>query len=203
MTTRPLRNRVDPFGALHAVTARGTLMGNRGGRFHADDQTIGARRHVSRRWIACVCEFRGRHRHVWGAGYTELFFLDEITALAAGHRPCFECRRAEATRFAAVLGGRTPMNADAMDDILDRERRVGRDKRLHSCLIDTLPDGAMIARAGDAFALRGDTLLPWRFAGYGAPLPRPRGVRVGALTPPSICRALTAGYKPQWFGTGA
>ena len=92
----PLPNRVDPFGNLFADASRGLLFGNRGGRFHRDGQTLGARRWVSRRWICCRLDFKGRHRDVWGRGYTELFFLDEPTALAAGHRPCFECRRADA-----------------------------------------------------------------------------------------------------------
>src|SRR5947208_596093 len=104
----PLQNRVDPFGALISTPARGRLFGNRGGRFHRDDRTLGRRRFVSRQWICCVLAFKNRHRAVWGRGYTELFFLDEVTALAAGHRPCFECRRAAATAFAAAWArGRT------------------------------------------------------------------------------------------------
>ena len=193
--TRPLANRVDPFGELRATTARGALMGNRGGRFHRDDRTLGARRFVSPRWIACECAFRGRHRDVWGAGYTELFFLDEATALAAGHRPCFECRRADAVRFAECFGAR---RADDIDAILDRERRDGRRKRLHRAALDDLPDGVMIARDGAAFAVRGDALLPWSFAGYGAPLPRPRGAIAVMLTPPSAARAMARGYAPRW-----
>ena len=90
--SRPLQNRVDPFGALHATPERGRLMGNRGGRIHDETQRIGRRRWASRQWIACVCEFKGRQRKVFGASYSELFFRDEPTALAAGHRPCFECR---------------------------------------------------------------------------------------------------------------
>lgn len=196
---RPLPNRVDPFGELHATPARGTLMGNRGGRFHNDARSLGARRFVSRRWIACACEFRGRRRDVWGMGYTELFFLDEVTALAAGHRPCFECRRSEAVDFARAFTGGAPASADDMDARLDDERRSGRRKRLHACLIDALPDGAMIAMSGRAFAVRGDALLPWSDAGYGASLPRPRGVAIEALTPPSILDALRRGYAPRWF----
>ena len=96
----PLQNRVSPFGELFAASARGTLLGNRGGRIHRDDRTLGKRRFASRQWICCVLEFKGRRRKVWGDSYTELFFLDEPTALAAGHRPCFECRRAEARAFA-------------------------------------------------------------------------------------------------------
>ena len=189
----PLQNRVDPFGALHAVSARGALMGNRGGRFHRDDKTLGARRHASRRWICCVCDFRGRHRDVWGAGYTELFFLDEITALAAGHRPCFECRRTDAARFLQAFGAR---DADEMDRRLDAERRDGRLKRTHQARIDALPDSAMFARGGRAFAIDGDAVREWSFAGYGTPSPRPQGVTVDVLTPRSTCAALARGYAP-------
>src|SRR5688572_12098743 len=96
----PLQNRVDPFGELFATPARGTLFGNRGGRFHTDQQTLTRRRWASRQWICCVLKFKNRQRDVWGRYYTELFFLDEVTALSAGHRPCFECRRAEASAFA-------------------------------------------------------------------------------------------------------
>jgi hypothetical protein len=99
----PLQNRVTPFGELIATSTRGTMFGNRGGRFHRDDKTLGERRHVSRRWICCVLDFKGRQRDVWGDSYTELFFLDEVTALAAGHRPCFECRRKDANAFAQAF----------------------------------------------------------------------------------------------------
>src|SRR6185436_16785602 len=96
----PLQNRADPFGELFVTPARGLFMGNRGGRIHADDRTLTKRRWVSPQWICCRLEFNNRHRTVWGDSYTELFFLDEVTALAAGHRPCFECRRQDAEAFA-------------------------------------------------------------------------------------------------------
>lgn len=197
----PLQNRVDPFGVLHAVSDRGGLMGNRGGRFHNAARGLGLGRHVSRRWIACVCEFRGRRRAVWGDSYTELFFLDEPTALAAGHRPCFECRRADAIAFADAFGGNP--NAGAMDRTLDAERRRGREKRMHGAAIDELPDGAMIARAGEAFAIRGAHLLKWSFAGYTGSGLRPRGAQAELLTPPSICAALSRGYAPIWHASAA
>ena len=95
-----LQNRVDPFGELIATPARGMFFGNRGGRFHRDDRTLGRRRWASRQWICCVLQFKNRRHDVWGQGFTDLFFLDEVTALAAGHRPCFECRRADAKEFA-------------------------------------------------------------------------------------------------------
>ena len=111
-----LQNRVDPWGALHAVTQRGTMMGNRGGKIHRDDKTLGKRRWASHHWICCELHFRGRHREVMGPAYTELFFLDEVTALAAGHRPCWECRRAEAKAF---LGGE---KVESFDRRLHEER---------------------------------------------------------------------------------
>ena len=98
----PLQNRVDPFGELFADRARGLFMGNRGGRLHTAQRTLTRRRWTSRAWICCVLDFNNRRRSVWGNSYTELFFLDEPTALAAGHRPCFECRRKDAEAFAGL-----------------------------------------------------------------------------------------------------
>ncbi len=195
---RPLQNRVDPYGELVATSARGALMGNRGGRFHRPDRTLGRRRWTSKQWIACVCAFKGRRRTVWGEGYTELFFLDEVTALAAGHRPCFECRRVEAEAFRRAFGEDALPSAPSMDAILHRERLDGRCKRAWETDIEHLPDGAMIERDVRAFALRGDAMLPWSFAGYGAAQPRPRAGLAHVLTPPSIVRALAAGYRPRW-----
>ena len=129
----PLQNRVTPFGELVAVPARGTLFGNRGGRFHTDARTLTARRWASRQWICCVLDFKGRQRDVWGRFYTELFFLDEPTALAAGHRPCFECRRKDAEAFAeywrAARRLRRRPYAFEMDEVLHGERLRGRAKR--------------------------------------------------------------------------
>lgn len=195
----PLQNRVDPFGNLFAAPARGTLMGNRGGRFHTDDRTLTTRRWASRQWICCVLDFKNRQRDVWGRYYTELFFLDEVTAFAAGHRPCFECRRRDAEHFARLFADSSARaSAGAMDDVLNRERLNGKAKRLHRAAIDRLPDGAMIALAGEALALRGKTMLPWTPEGYGAPRPRPRGIDVDVLTPPSILAVLRRGYAPRW-----
>jgi len=200
---RPLPNRVDPWGELVATTARGSLMGNRGGRFHRADRTLGRRRWASRQWIACVCDFKGRHRTVWSEGYTELFFLDEPTALAAGHRPCFECRRAEAIAFRGAFSAGGAPRAAEMDVVLHRERLEGPRKRVFETRFENLPDGAMIDRDGAAFAVRADALLPWSFFGYGPPQPRPRVGAARALTPPSILRALAAGYQPRWAATTA
>ena len=196
----PLQNRVDPFGELIATRARGTMFGNRGGRFHRDDRTLGRRRWASRQWICCVLSFKGRQRDVWGRYYTELFFLDEVTALAAGHRPCFECRRADAKAFAnawaAATGGDVP-HAPEMDVVLQAERLDGRGKRTHRMPMDDLPDGAMVAIEGAAFAVRGPRLLRWSDAGYTGAIARPRGM-AQVLTPPSIVAVLKAGYAPRW-----
>ena len=159
-----LQNRVDPFGELIASPARGMLLGNRGGRFHRDDRTLGKRRWASRQWICCVLHFKERHREVWRDGYTELFFLDEVTALAAGHRPCFECRRHDAKAFAekwAEAKDRNIPYAPEMDLVLQSERLDGRAKRRHEMPIDNLPDGAFVTMNNAAFAIRGSHLLRW------------------------------------------
>jgi hypothetical protein len=195
----PLQNRVDPFGELFATPARGTMFGNRGGKFHNDDRTLGKRRWASPQWICCVLDFKGRQRNVWGRYYTELFFLDEVTAFAAGHRPCFECRRRDAERFAALFADKGKRaSAPAMDQVLHAERLDGKDKRTHRRKLDALPDGAVIALDGDAFAVRGKHLLRWTPSGYKERRPRPRSISVDTLTPPSMLKVLAAGYAPQW-----
>ncbi|WP_366937841.1 hypothetical protein [Phreatobacter sp.] len=181
---------------------RGLFLGNRGGRFHRDDRTIGARPWASRQWICCVLSFKGRRRSpLMGRGYTELFFLDEVTALAAGHRPCFECRRADATRFAAAWarakGLAKPPSAPEMDAVLHGERLEGRGKRVHSARLENLPDGVMVIREGLPFAVRGEALLPWSYAGYGEP-ERGGAGPAELLTPPIMVEALRAGFAPVW-----
>ena len=195
----PLQNRVDPFGGLFAASARGLLMGNRGGRLHDGQRKLGARRWTSKQWICCRLDFNNRHRKVWGDSYTELFFLDEVTALAAGHRPCFECRRQDAERFAALFArGKSRARAAAMDEVLHAERLDGKAKRSHLREIDTLPDGAMIVLGGDALAVRGARLLRWTPSGYAETRRRPRRSQVDVLTPPSILAVLARGYRPLW-----
>ena len=187
----PLANRVDPFGDLFVDTARGTFMGNRG-RIHSKDQILGAPQFAHRHWICCKLEFNNRHRKVWGDSYSELFFLDEVTALAAGHRPCFECRRKDAENFAALFSGKTRRaRAAAMDEVLHAERLDGKAKRRHRRKIDTLPDGAMVALGNDAFALRGKCLLRWTPSGYAGAKPRPRGIDVDVFV-------LANGFRPLW-----
>ena len=201
----PLQNRVTPFGELVATPARGTMFGNRGGRFHRDDQSLGQRRWASRQWICCVLEFKNRRHSVWGRGYTDLFFLDEVTALAAGHRPCFECRRRDAKVFAekwAQANGSSFPYVDEMDRVLQAERLDGRVKRTHELPFAKLPDGTFLSLDGEAHAVRGPHLLRWSDRGYVEKLAQPRG-SVKVLTPPSIVAVLSAGYAPQWHPTAA
>lgn len=192
----PLQNRVTPFADLVVEPARGLMMGNRGGRIHDAARKLGTRRWASKQWICCVLDFKARQRAVWGDSYTELFFLDEVTALAAGHRPCFECRRKDAQAFAGFFP--RVHTAPEMDVVLHRERLDGKAKRTHRRVIDTLPDGAMIAQGGEAFAVRGRHLLRWTPEGYDKTQPRPRGTDVEVLTPASILKVLERGYAPLW-----
>jgi hypothetical protein len=139
---------------------------------------------------------------VWGDSYSELFFLDEVTALAAAHRPCFECRRDDAERVAALFArGNERARAAAMDEVLHAERLDGKAKRTHRRKADALPDGAMIALGGNAFAVRTNRLLLWTPAGYGEARPRPLGTQVDVLTPPSILAVLERGYRPLWHAS--
>lgn len=196
----PLQNRVDPFGEVHAVADRGSLMGNRGGRFHQPDRTLGRRRHVNHHWIACELTYSGRRRVPMSTGYTELFFADEPTALAAGHRPCRECRyrdyQAFAKAWAAARGLAAVPRADEIDRALDTERRDGRAKRLHPVDLQAMPDGAIIVHDGRPHLVWGPALHPWSFGGYGHPIPRWQGT-VMAMTSPSIVAAIAAGYAPR------
>lgn len=200
----PLPNRVRPDGALFADPARGTLFGNRGGRFHDPrTQALPRRIQASRQWICCVLSFKGRRHQVWGPGYTDLFFCDEVTAFAAGHRPCMECRRHDALAYrTALVSGlgltQTPRFPE-IDRILDGERRDGRGKRTHRLSVENLPDGAMLlAENGREFlALRGGSALLWAPAGYAARRDRPAGT-VTVLTPPATLAVLRQGYRPLW-----
>ena len=195
----PLQNRVDPFGELIATSARGLFMGNRGGRIHSDEQTLTMRRWASRQWICCVLDFKDRQRDVWGRYYTELFFLDETTALAAGHRPCFECRRKDAEYFAALFAGKgRRASALAMDKVLHAERLDGKRKRLHRIPLNELPDGAFVSIDGGPYAVRGKGLLHWTPKRYDRSIRRPRRGTAAVLTPPSILRVLSRGYEPRW-----
>ena len=202
----PLQNRVTPFGDLVAVPARGALTGNRGRLHDASRQIV--RRQVSgyRAWVTCRLEFKGRWRAVMAPhGYTELFFLDEATALAAGHRPCGECRRGDYRRFkAAWLAGNPdrglagPVPIGALDRELHRDRSTsGGLPRTFLADLATLPDGAFVARGATALLVGGEALWPWSPEGYGDPTPKDATGPVTVLTPLSTVRALAAGYAPS------
>ncbi len=199
----PLQNRVAPDGELHAVSARGRFMGNRGGRIHDPvTQKLTNRTYTSRRWICCVTEFRQRQRLVWGNSYTELFFLDEVTALAAGHRPCFECRRKHAKLFAECwqksLKLTKPPNADQMDKVLHEQRRQPVSCRPVVSLNEQWPDGTMI-QAGHKFLTRKEgEWLRWSFDGYSSVALTNLHSQGQLITPEQIVAVLRAGYRPVW-----
>lgn len=197
--SRPLQNRVDPYGALCAVPERGRLMGNRGGRLHDGSRAIGRRRWATRTWIACVCKFKGRKREVFGRGYTELFFRDEPTALAAGHRPCFECRRAEAQAFQSAFPG-VRLRAPEMDARLHAER-LDANRLRRPLSLSELPDGAMVVWRESPHLVAGGRLWSWSFGDYGAPQPFSTDAAAPAITPASILAALMGGYRPRPEGT--
>lgn len=187
----PLQNRVDPFGKLVSEPARGAMMGNRGGRFHRPDQTLGKRRWASRQWICCNLNFKERKRSVWGNSYTELFFLDEVVALSAGHRPCAECRRAAFNAFKAATG---LARASEMDSILHPQRLA-----LHRPVyraIDDLPDGAVVGSNGFAYVRRQNAYFCFQSSAWVA-CEKPLG-QVDVLTPALNLKALTGGYSPLW-----
>ena len=195
----PRRNRVTPFGEIIATEARGLLFGNRG-VLH-DPTGLLVRDWQVRRWIACRLEFKGRRRPLLRPGrFTELFFLDEATALAAGHRPCAECRRDDFVRFRQAwssIRGRTVRLVDELDSVLHEERvDADRRKRLHPTDLGDLPDGTMVADEGQAWLVLDGRLLRWSPFGYEEAGARPASATVLALTPPSIVEAIRAGYQP-------
>lgn len=196
----PLQNRVTPFGEIVAIPQRGLFTGNRGIIHDPATKTLLKRRWAGRAWITCLCDYRGARRQVMARrSWTELFFLDEATALAAGHRPCFFCRREDAERFRAAWMRAKEVarpTARQIDEVLHGERLTDRRKRLHA--IDTplrdLPDGAMIAVDQAAHVVVSGVAHAWTEAGYGPPADLDRG-RV-LLTPPSTLAVLRAGYRP-------
>jgi hypothetical protein len=211
----PLQNRVDPFGTIRAVPERGLFTGNRGIIHDPETKTLLKKRWALQAWIICVCQFRdvrrepmGRNRTGGKAGWTELFFLDEVTALAAGHRPCFFCQRERARDFVSCFG-------EAFDIAEPRAPQV--DKRLHKerlasgggppgvALEDLagLPDGAMVADGGTVYALRRGKTLCWSFAGYEQPndFGMPNGKTLSLLTPATTLAVLRQGFRPVWHPT--
>jgi hypothetical protein len=217
----PLRNRVDPFGDIRAVPARGLFTGNRGVIHDPDTKTLLRRRWSTRAWIVCSLHWKEVRREPMGcngpggrAGWTELFFLDEVTALAAGHRPCFYCRRDAARDFLRRYGqafGIAAPKAPDLDVRLHAERwasargQAARGTALDGRAIAALPDGAMVSAAGGTFAIHGDRLLPWSFGSYGPPAGIGEFARseIRLITPKTTVEVLKAGYRPVWHPTAA
>jgi hypothetical protein len=201
----PKQNRVTPTGEIIATPARGTLLGNRG-CLHDEHQQI-RRPYQLQRWIICLLEFKGRRHIIMAPGhYTELFFLDEATALAAGHRPCAECQRQRFNEFRAVwaranadLAGSARPLATTLDGFLHQERIDANGRKItYLDRLSALPDGSFVQRSGDdtAWLVLADQLLAWSVFGYTQRMPRPADESIVAvLTPRSIVRTLAAGYQ--------
>ena len=201
----PLQNRVDPFSRIHSVPTRCQFMGNRGRLHDADSKTLIKQTWATNTWIICLCDFKDRHRNVMGRNsYTELFFLDEVTALAAGHRPCFECRRQAAKNFSRAvqisLERQKPLKVDELSDLILRDIKpyIRSFNPSARDIINPrdLPDGAMYAIGDTAFLKQDQSALSWSFEGYGVREPLPSSASM--LTPRITCKALFAGYQPQY-----
>ena len=194
----PLRNRVTPFGEIVALSGRGLIMGNRG-VLHNDHRQI-VRQWQVKRWIACRLAFRGRRRAVMRPhSYTELFFLDEATAFAAGHRPCAECRHEDYRRFRALWvschGGSG--RADEIDGRLHAERVLDRNtKRTYRATPSRLPDGAYVVLENCPWVVRGDRLFQWSDSAYAGWRPKLNVAEVDVLTPRSTVAVMESGYVP-------
>lgn len=199
------RNRVDPSGRLLAEPSKaGTLMGNRG-CLHDNNGLVVKERTSLKRWIACTLEpIFGKRKLMQPDSYTELFFLDEPTALAAGHRPCAQCRPDAYKLFttAWLKAGLSDVALAAnIDKALDAERR-NTEKPLVSPA--SLPSGAMVRHCGDGsfYLVYGGQLFPWSFSGYGAPMPMPAAAgKYELMTPPSAVKVLEAGYPLEVHGS--
>jgi hypothetical protein len=198
----PLQNRVLPTGEIVSDPGRGMLMGNRG-CIHNPDRTLGVTRWRTKMWISCVLDWYGRKRDVMPPGrWTALFFLDEVTALSAGHRPCGYCRRADHRWFAACWQAAKDQAvrpyAWEMDVALHAERVVSRTraKITRPVVLGDLPDGSMVSHQGEPALVSAGHLLPWSFAGYRTPVLVDQETTVDLLTPPSIVGVLRAGYHP-------
>jgi hypothetical protein len=196
----PLRNRVTPLGDLIADPGRGLVYGNRG-CLHDDGGEI-RRRYNGKRWIACRLAFRGWHRSplMQPGRFTELFFLDEATAFAGGHRPCALCRREDYVRFVEIWRDTHPgpATADAIDAHLHEERVEpgSRRQRHHEASISQLPDGTFVLLDGRPFLMLGSSLLRWTNAGYAERVPRPDEDRATVITPPSLVEVLRTRWDP-------
>jgi hypothetical protein len=199
-----LQNRVDPFGNIIETKARGTIMGNRGVIHNDQKQITRAFKHQA--WITCVLEFKGRKRPLMTPDrWTELFFLDEATAFAAGHRPCFECRREDAKRFKSCWLKGNPgykftmkTSIKEIDEVMHRERIDSKGQKVtHQCLSSDIPEGTFIVKDGDPYLFRNNGLHRWTPFGYERSSTIPKSLKMTVLTPKSIVNAFRAGFVPQ------
>ncbi|RYG09348.1 MAG: hypothetical protein EOO07_24020 [Chitinophagaceae bacterium] len=199
-----IQNRVNPFGDIIYTPARGTWLGNRG-QLHGKGKAILVPfKHKA--WIICVLKFKGRRRDIMSPGlWTELFFLDEATALAAGHRPCFECRREDAKRFKVAwlegnptYGFNQKTSISKIDEVLQEERiKVGHKKVTFKSDLNELPNGTFITIRRKAYLLVDQLMYLWSPFGYGKGAAIALSTTVDVLTPRSIVNALKAGYSPH------
>lgn len=199
-----LQNRIDPFGNIIKTSARGAWMGNRG-ILHDEHQQV-LRPFKLKAWLICLLHFKDRHREVMAPNrYTELFFFDEATAFAAGHRPCFECRRKDFEHFKSAwikgnpeygFSERTSINE--IDKILHKERIDSKGQKVtHQDDIKDIPDGAFISIDDKPYLLANRMLHAWSPSGYDKGMPIPAIREVTVLTPASTVNAFKAGYMPQ------
>jgi hypothetical protein len=199
-----LQNRVDPSGNIIKTSARGSWMGNRGVIHNQQKEITHAFKHKA--WITCVLQFKERHRTVMTPGrWTELFFLDEATAFAAGHRPCFECRREDAKKFKScwIRGNPTynftmATSINSIDEIIHRERIDSEKKKvMYHSLSSDIPEGTFILFEDKPYLFTQGQLHRWTPSGYGKSMAVPKDAKLTVLTPQSIVNAFRAGYRPQ------
>ncbi|MGX7681628.1 hypothetical protein ACSMXN_22315 [Jatrophihabitans sp. DSM 45814] len=196
----PERNRVTPTGTIEAIPLRGAWTGNRG-ILHRDREIV--RFHASDLWITCSLNFQGRWQEQWQPHhYTFLFFQDEAVSLAAGHRPCAECRReaydSYRTGWARGLGVEVP-SAKEINRRLHAERIVAgtHRRRFHELPWQDLPDATFVMMDETPAVVIGDHLREWTSGGYGSRRPRPRNGQATVITPPSSVAVIRAGYPVQ------
>ena len=205
----PKQNRVTPFGDIIATPARGTLTGNRG-ILHNEQQEIVVP-YRSKAWIICALTFKGWHREIMQPGHwTELFFLDEATALAAGHRPCSMCQRERAEEFRTAWqwahgapAGPTRLKLNTIDAVLHEQRLTDefrlwdKRKRTFEAVLGDLPDGVMVSLGDNAMLWWAGVLREWAPDGYSPPRRAEPQATVAVLTPPGTVAAIAAGFRPR------
>ncbi len=199
-----LQNRVNPFGDIVKTEARGAWMGNRG-VIHNHQQEL-VKPFKLKAWLICKLEFKGRKRPVMAPNqYTELFFMDEATAFAAGHRPCCECRRADYDKFKSLwlkanpeYGFNLKTSIQQIDEILHQERvGAAKEKVTFEASPNDLPNGSFIALNQNAYLIWDGLMYLWSPFGYEKGIMISEGGKVQVLTPKSVVKTFAAGYVPQ------